>query len=88
MSLDTVDDLHAAEDRIGVLEEHIRKIAQGWEISTVLLLRAPCGDAVNSAVAVIDGEPYCRPSCHSWEAEGCDRDECGCPCHNREVNDG
>lgn len=79
MSLDQVDDLEAAEDLIGRLEEQLRDLAT-WSDRP---LERPVLDAISSAIT------YCRPSCdmhgtpHLDPADGTVDDDCGCPCHTR-----
>lgn len=85
MSLDIVDDLHAAEDRIGLLE---------MALENVLALVPPpiigCDmEEVRIANAVL-ADPFCRPSCEQekeWAEDdpGYEHDDCcGCPCHSRD----
>lgn len=72
MSVDMVDDLHAAEDRIGQLEAAVLAVEDALltgDMSKVI-------DLLGDAVAVVRSG-FCRPSCD----EGCD-DDCGCACHN------
>ena len=86
MSADTVDDLHAAEDRIGLLETSLRLIRSRVEG----LPDHPWIPGVNfddgeimGALAVLD-VPYVRPSCD----EDCDNEFCGSPRHHdQEFNE-
>lgn len=83
MSLDSVDDLEAAEDTIGVLTAQLGAVRAfrlsnpwtGLDDGPVELR-----DGVDSAFAV--GVVYCRPSCGTGGAPHNDPDsDCGCPCH-------
>lgn len=71
MTPDTVDDLWAAEDRIGQLQAAITAIAGGADVGQYLRLT----------------ERFCRPTCRWSDPENdteCDGDpECGCPCEHR-----
>lgn len=72
MSLDLVDDLHAAEERIGLLEACLREVL-GWLHN---------GRPAGAAAALAD--TYCRPSCADHDHDDCDDEEaldCGCPAH-------
>lgn len=79
MSWDTVDDLHAAEDHIGVLEALLRDVV----MSAVEELEGqPLGvrgfleiGKVRSAIRSAGW--YCRASCAAGD---CD-DDCGCQAH-------
>jgi hypothetical protein len=78
VSIDMVDDLQAAEDRIGLLEEEIRAIFATAEVSDKpvpldLIQR------IAQAHAHAQGG-FCRPSC----VEGCS-DDCGCYCHESDF---
>lgn len=68
-----VDDLEAAEDRIGMLQAAMRAIAG-----------CDCGHAETAKAALELHGPYCRPSCedhdHGDEAD-IDAYTCGCPAH-------
>jgi hypothetical protein len=83
MSMDSIDDLEAAEDLIGTLEQALREALK----STPDRLGEGGLAAMRAAIT------YCRPTCG---AEGvahddpdsptyqCERaGECGCPCHDR-----
>lgn len=83
MSLDAVDDLHAAEDRIGLLEAAIDGL-----LNVRSLHAASAHAARHQALAVLG--TYCRPSCTRRETGVCesqpdpavyDHMYCGCPCH-------
>lgn len=82
MSIDMVDELHAAEDRIGVLEtllETIHGFARDHPWTGL-------GDAYNyegyetllADISMRTTDRYERPSCD----EDCDDDTCGAPRHN------
>lgn len=74
MSMDTVDDLHAAEDALGTMT-----------MTMQALLRGDVDARANAVEAVRDAILYCRPTCgkegkpHTVD-DGEDID-CGCPCH-------
>lgn len=83
MSGDTVDDLHAAEDLVGLLT--------GALDSLVLSLTGPPADynvyaeALDGAIAALaEGQTYCRPSCEHEDDEWLCGDCCGCPGHHAE----
>jgi hypothetical protein len=85
MSLDTTDDLHAAEDFAGLAVETLRQIidptADAWRLNV----------ARETARALLaQWESYCRPTCNPNDDgahdEVCEEgDTCGCPCRDREV---
>lgn len=65
MSIDTIDDLHAAEDFIGQLQTELAK----WR------------------PVVADIPEWCRPSCEDHDLDDPEEiRDCGCPCHDREVD--
>lgn len=75
MSTDIVDDLHAAEEKIGYLQHVLQRVADGTNDDT-------WGDEIDAALA-----PYCRPSCEDHDHDDptdLDAEDCGCPGH-REV---
>ena len=74
MSMDSVDDLHSAEDLIGRLAAVLRRVHDDP-------LERGLGDDVAAALA--DADDYCRLTCQG-EGEPCGDDRCGCLCHNRE----
>lgn len=78
MSADMVDNLHYAEDRVGLLETRLKE-AQEWVDSD-----HPLWFHIASALS----DTYCRPSCAwLWEGECQDEDgedNCGCPCGHGE----
>ena len=71
MSTDIVDDLHAAEDRIGLLEHTLSDLLECIRLETL------DGIALDAARAVLN-DRYERPSCD----EDCDDEFCGSPRHN------
>lgn len=89
MSLDTVDDLHAAEDRVGFLEHEIVKLADqviALEHSAVLRTIPDVQKAISSAMGLKRqvAEGYCRPSCEDHDHDDPNDEEaadCGCPAH-------
>lgn len=90
MATDMVDDIHCAEDRIGLLEHVLRVLLD--EPLMPKLDKVPFSDdeksyenAVRAARLALDFEEYCRPSCAwRWEGECQDGDCCGCPCGHGE----
>jgi hypothetical protein len=72
MSIDTVDDLHGAEDLVGSL---------AFEVARLRLGREPTRE---EGLAVISD--YCRPSC-GFRTDGvcADGDDCGCLCDHETV---
>lgn len=87
MSADTVDDLHAAEDTLGLVTKALGDLlgslgALGNEPPAEWHLPSPA--AVSEALtAFYAGGNYCRPSCErddndeEWTCGDC----CGCPGH-------
>lgn len=81
MSVDVVDDLHAAEDMAGLLCSALEQLmaAEGGE---------PNENAepvwVNARAAVEAWRSYCRPGCGAdgvhEDCEDSDPECCGCPC--------
>lgn len=89
MSIDTVDDLHAAEDHAGALAHHLRALlAASYNTSTLT-------EAMRlNARAILDTHSgYCRPSCGWLDCadderaclSGGEDDGCGCPCGHPAV---
>lgn len=90
MSIDVIDDLHNAEDRIGLLESVLRELLD--EPLMPRLDRVPFTAeeqsyeyAVRNARSAVDFEEYCRPSCQGGDECGdeCGDEDCGCPCSHR-----
>lgn len=80
MSVDIVDDLHYAEDRIGQLEAAIRRHIGPADRHT---------PALYSELRALIDEDYCRPSCEAGKEYDDEHDpDCGCPCHEAEDDDG
>lgn len=72
MSIDTVEDLQAAEDHIGVLEAAIAAVVAAVKVRTQM------PHVFDAAVENLSGlATYCRASCAAGE---CD-DDCGCQAH-------
>ncbi|MGH9095624.1 MAG: hypothetical protein ACRDXE_10725 [Acidimicrobiales bacterium] len=96
MSSDMVDDLQAAEDRIGALQHAARRLIDAHEALSEAeagLADAPDrGELVEALDAVIAAQhdldafldPWCRPSCEDGE---CD-DLCGCQAHGDDPHPG
>jgi hypothetical protein len=78
MSLDSMDDLHHAEDTIGELQIALVNLVRAAKTDDSELF----GDySVHLERAERLGiSAYCRPSCD----DDCDED-CGCPCHDDDV---
>jgi hypothetical protein len=93
---DLVDDLQAAEDRIGVLHQTIERLLDAIDHGPMSVTEAEM-DARR-----ILSERYCRPGCGeqerfdnpeqepyvddygtTWPPSRCEDDCCGCPCHVR-----
>jgi len=71
---DMVDDLHAAEDLIGQLQNELRRALLG-EVQ----------DKERPALMTLSSEPYCRPGCGFLDSGACESEDpgcCGCPCHH------
>lgn len=80
MSWDTVDMLHAAEDRIGLLTQAARRAIEAWDDWSHAL---DIEEAMTNLKAIIE-LPFCR--CEG--SEDCDEETCGCQCHaNEEWSD-
>lgn len=83
MSLDSVDDLEAAEDLIGELERALREVLYVSTAQNVPAAKRQGLDVLRSSIT------YCRPTCdmhggpHLDPADGTIDIECGCPCHAR-----
>lgn len=95
MSADIVDDLHAAEDRIGVLEHALRELLDspllpGLSKVPVFPDEIEHERVVRAARLAVDFDDYCRPSCDEEKVYALDDPEfehddcCGCPCHERD----
>jgi hypothetical protein len=89
MSADMVDDIHNAEDRIGLLEHVLRELLDSPLLPP--LDRVPFSDAekeherVVRAARLAEIDEYCRPTCaFLWEDECQDGPDCGCPCGHEE----
>jgi hypothetical protein len=81
MSVDIVDDLHAAEDRIGLLEVTLQRLVDA--VDTDEDVGSEYGDALDTARGVLAAR-YERPSCD----EDCDDEFCGSPRHyDQEFNE-
>lgn len=75
MSLDTVDDLQAAEDRVAYLADQITGLAR-------VAARVQCKGYLETMLIALAGDvsaPWCRPSC---EAGDCDPEVCDCLAHD------
>lgn len=90
MSIDMVDDLHSAEDTIGLLRQSLYTL---WEFAEnhpwTGLGDAPKYVKDALALGMANAADYCRPSCERDEADGtylCD-DDCGCPGHHEPQHD-
>lgn len=75
MSMDTVDDVEAAEDMLGSFVTAARELLDS---------RGKNGCPGHREVARVrellaEYETYCRPTCAGDE---CDNESCGCPHHN------
>jgi hypothetical protein len=88
MSVDIRDDLEAAEDYIGELQQHITQIRAAWD-RAVPSIKAPslsyrtyviaCVEEAIANAEVSQRAGYCWPTCGVC----CDDDNpCGCSCHN------
>jgi hypothetical protein len=81
-----VDNLHTAEDRIGLLEYALRNLLNAPLLPP--LDKVPETDdelayeeAVRAARLALDFEDYCRPTCaFQWTGDCQNGDDCGCPC--------
>ena len=86
MSIDMADDLHAAEDRIGVLEAALRSALDLLAVGPPAPTDPECTSKgmkrrqVIVELLAIAAEGFCRPSCE--DPETCDDECCGCACHN------
>lgn len=76
--MDSVDDLHHAEDVIDGLAAVIR-----------LAISEGSTDRLANSTALALAESYCRPTCRADEEGECvtGEDTCGCPCHERATDD-
>lgn len=87
--MDTVDMLHAAEDRIGLLTQAARQAIEAWESIAVWPDRlspreseatwGAFGETMGRLKSVAES-PFCR--CES--GEDCEEECCGCQCHASE----
>lgn len=73
MSVDMVDLLHDAEERVVALERLLSRVADGFAIGLI-------DDGLVADVREAIEPPYCRSSCEDDDAAVHD-DDCGCPCH-------
>ncbi len=88
MSYDLVDDLHAAEDRIGVLETLLENVFSWGRDHPATGLADACDypgyENLFLEIQVATVNRYERPSCD----EDCDNEFCGSPRHvDQEFND-
>lgn len=76
MSMDTVDDLHYAEDTAGTLAHHLRAVLDAGLDPDKL------GPAWAQAETALGGfDEYCRPTCGARDGDEClEGDTCGCLC--------
>lgn len=78
MSMDTIDDLHFAEDEVGRLATEVARLKLGLAD----------GDLVPDAAVAAELSGYCRPTCrHRDEGECASGDDCACLCGHGD-NDG
>jgi hypothetical protein len=88
MSTDTIDDLHAAEDHIGVLSALLARvmpiantIGEHYRNRTHdardLMRDVEQLDGLASSINATLADPFCRPSC----SDGSCSDDCGCQAH-------
>jgi hypothetical protein len=90
MSMDSIDDLEAAEHLIGTLERALRDALNLATSDTPAAVRERGLAAMRAAIT------YCRPTCdmhgeqHPAELGVTPgyADSCGCPCHDRNPNQG
>lgn len=71
--MDTVDELHAVEDRLGWLSAEVAKLAE-------IARQAQCAGRLENSViglALLVAEPFCR-----CDGEDCEDETCGCACHD------
>lgn len=85
MSMDTVDDLHFAEDTASSAVAALDQLLAALAEHRPTILRDdldPLAGAISNARAVVAGWPgFCRPTCRFLdEGECADGDCCGCPC--------
>lgn len=98
MSYDSVDDLHAVEDELGVFRSFVQTIAgmtkDGEERDDQPPFVMENDDAVETLCTLIStarglvGSSTCRPTCGAQgEAfqDECDDETCGCPCGHVEA---
>lgn len=81
-----VDDLHHAEDYIGLLEQVLRSLLEQplmppLDRVPVTAEERSYEEAVRAARLAVDFEEYCRPSCQGGDE--CGDEDCGCPCSHR-----
>lgn len=75
MAADMVDDLHAAEDRLGLLQVALDGFLNISDIGDY--------NYFHEKYSYLGDGRYCRPSCNfvdTGECEDEDPDCCGCPC--------
>jgi len=79
VSMDIVDDLHAAEDLIGELRAALTTALTNDRIG-----QGPLRGPDRRTLVRLATEAYCRPTCGTNGEPHDDTDEqetCGCPCH-------
>lgn len=79
MTADTIDDLHAAEDEVGVLRGALEQLIAALDDDT----GNGYGEQLDNARKVLSQGAGCRPTCRFDEEGSCQEDDpecCGCPC--------
>lgn len=87
MSVDTVDDLHAAEDEIGHLTAALGGLLRLAGGTPKGITSAEVAEIINEARAAhACAVAYCRPSCGHYDTGRCEAGGeeagCGCPCRH------
>jgi hypothetical protein len=85
MSMDGADDLHALEDRIGLLESLLRRFL---DEGPRLPITGP-GQELRTAAENALTDEFCRPTCLEGKEfndsdTDCGDEFCDCPCHHEE----
>lgn len=84
MSLDTVDDLLAAEEAAGSLAAALAALLEASPLPNTTSIPTEYGRARSGALALVSGwSQYCRPTCGAEgdaHSDACSDPTCGCPC--------